>query len=110
VKTEQQTSHVRWVVSAVLAGAIYGLVGGILGGLMGGSRAAGIWALVFGGFFGLVGGFSGGQIAQNWEVLLDPKRWALAQGVVLPGSASIGSVMGGIVGLLAWLLVKGLLS
>jgi hypothetical protein len=110
VKTAPQTNHARWVISAILAGAIYGLVGGILGGLMGGVRGAGVWALMLGGLFGLVGGFSGSQIAQNWEVLLDPRRWALAQGVVLPGSASIGGVMGGIVGLLAWLLVKGLLS
>jgi hypothetical protein len=101
------TEHLRWVGLAALAGAIYGAVGGILGSLIGGSEGSELWALVLGGVLGLVGGFSGGQMASNWRVLLKPSRWILAQGVVLPGSAAVGTVAGGAVGLLAWLLIWG---
>jgi hypothetical protein len=103
-------NHLRWIASAILAGVIYGMVGGILGGLMGGNQDPEIWALALGVLFGLVGGFSGGQIAKNWKVLPKPSQWTLAQGVVLPGSAGIGGVIGGMAGLLAWLLVRRWLS
>lgn len=105
--THPRTNHLRWVISAILAGVIYGAVGGILGGLMGGNQSSAAWALMLGGLLGLVGGFSGGQIASNWEFLFKPSQWTLAQGVILPGSVGIGSMVGGIVGLLAWLLVGG---
>lgn len=108
-ETRPQASHWRWIAAAIVAGGFYGVVGGILGGLMGGERIPEIWALVLGGFFGLVGGLSGGQIARNWDVLLNPTRWTLAQGAILPGSAGIGSVIGGIAGLVTWLLIKALL-
>jgi hypothetical protein len=91
---------------AILAGVIYGAVGGILGGLLGGNQNAEIWALTLGLFFGLVGGFSSSQIATNLQVLSKPSQWTFAQGVALPGSAGIGSVVGAIVGFLAWLLVR----
>jgi hypothetical protein len=103
----QWMEHLDWMSFAFLGGTIYGTVGGILGGLVGGQRGAEIWALALGVFFGLVGGFSGGQIARNWKVLLKPRQWTLAQGAVLPGSAGIGSVIGGIVGFLVALLARG---
>jgi hypothetical protein len=109
VETRPQASHWRWIASAIVGGAIYGVVGGVVGGLMGGNRIPEIWALILGGFFGLVGGFSGGQIARNWEVLLNPTRWTLARGVILPGSAGIGGMIGGIAGLAAWLPIEALL-
>jgi hypothetical protein len=101
------TEHLNWMTFAFLGGVIYGAVGGILGGLMGGYQDATIWAPVLGTLLGLVGGFSGGQIAKNWKVLFKPKRWASAPGGVLLGSAGIGSVMGGMVGLLEVLLTRG---
>jgi hypothetical protein len=101
------TEHLNWMTFAFIGGVIYGAVGGILGGLVGGYRNADIWALLLGALLGLMGGLSGGQVAKNWKVLLEPKRWASASGGVLLGAAGIGSMIGGIVGFLEVLLTRG---
>jgi hypothetical protein len=101
------TEHLNWMTFAFLGGVVYGAVGGILGGLMGGYRNADIWALLLGALLGLMGGLSGGQVAKNWKVLFEPKRWASASGGVLLGAAGIGSMIGGIVGFLEVLFTRG---
>jgi hypothetical protein len=98
--------HLTWMTLAFLGGVLYGAVGGILGGLVGGYQGADIWAMVLGVLLGMVGGFLGGQIAKNWKVLLDPKKWTSASMGVLLGSTGIGGLIGGIVGFLEVFLTR----